>query len=88
MPPDLLQLGVAGVIAAMLIYILKLILDGRLHTDSEIAVRDKQISERDERIRDLLKQNETLAVSLAAANEQARAIISIWKALGSDHEDS
>ena len=87
MPPELVQLGVAGVVAIVLAWLLKLILDGRLHTDAEIEVLDEQVKDRDSRIDALLKQNETLSQALTASNDQSRAIINLWKALGSNEGD-
>jgi len=79
LPPDLVQLGVAGVVAGLLLYLLKLILDGKLHTEAEIKIRDEYVKE-------LLTQIETMTAALSASNEQSRAIISLWKAL--QHRDA
>lgn len=80
LPAEIVQLGVAGVVAAVLWYILKLVVDGKLHTDSEIEVRDQRVSE-------LLSQVNTLTSALNAANEQSRTIITLWKALQAEDDD-
>ena len=80
LPQDLVQLGVAGVVAGLLLYLLKLILDGKLHTEAEIKIRD-------EYVRQLLGQIDTMTAALSASNEQSRAIISLWKAL-QHHDDT
>jgi hypothetical protein len=80
MPVEFLQLGVAGVVATTLAYVFKLVVDGRLHTDGEITIRDKRTEE-------LLAQVKTLTDALSASNEQSRAIISLWKALQSRDDD-
>ena len=74
LPAEIVQLGVAGIVAMVLAFVLKLIVDGRLHTDGEIKVRD-------DRITDLLSQVDTLTVALGSSNDQSKAIISLWSAL-------
>ena len=63
------QLGVASAVVGMAMYILKLLVDGRLHTNSELAARDKQIS-------DLLEVNRRMTEALGLANETMQRIIS------------
>lgn len=80
LPAEIVQLGVAGIVAMVLAFVLKLIVDGRLHTDGEIKVRD-------DRIADLMAQTDTLTAALGSANDQSKAIISLWSALQSNDRD-
>ena len=80
LPAEIVQLGVAGIVAMVLAFVLKLIVDGRLHTDGEIRVRD-------DRIIDLMAQTSTLTTALGSANDQSKAIISLWSALQSGDRD-
>jgi len=80
-PEWLSQLGIAGLVAMVLAFFLKLIVDGRLHTDGEIEALD-------ERIEDLVKQIGTLTTALTSSNDQAKAIISLLAALRSDDKGS
>ena len=63
------QLGVASVVVGMAVWMLKLLIDGKLHTNSELAARDKQIS-------DLLEVNRGMREALSSANETMQRIIS------------
>lgn len=85
--PDPIQLGVAGICVAILGWILKLFIDGKIHTDSEIKVFDKRIADRDARIEELLESNATLTSALAASNEQSKTVIALFKALQSGGEE-
>ena len=79
MPPEIVQLGVAGVAVAIIWYVLKLIVDGKLHTDGEIKIRDDRIT--------ALTQNvETLTSALRSSNEQSATLMALWKALRPDDE--
>lgn len=80
LPPELIQLGVASVAVAVIWYLLKLVIDGKLFTSDSIKVRD-------DRILDLTKSVETLTSALKSSNDQSATVIALWKALQSAGED-
>lgn len=69
MPNDPLSIAALGSAAGAFFYVLKLLVDGKLHTNSEVAGKDKQIA-------DLLAINVRLAEANEAANATLAAIIS------------
>ena len=71
-PQLILTTGAAGVA----LWVLKAFMDGKIHSDSEVDLHERRAAE-------LLENNKKLSDAMEASNNQASAIISLWKALQS-----
>lgn len=64
----LTQLGAAGVAVGVVLYVLNLLVNGKIHTQSEMTGKDKQIA-------DLLEANRRLNEALEGANATMQRLI-------------
>ena len=73
---DIAQLILTTGAAGVALWVLKAFIDGKVHSDSEVDLHEIRAAEH-------LKNIERLSTALEASNNQAAAIISLWKALQS-----
>lgn len=66
------QLGVAGFAVLIALYVLKLVIDGKLHTHSELTAKDKHIG-------DLMDANKRLTDAVDGANATMHRLLEIGR---------
>lgn len=72
MPADLISLIATGGAAGAFFYVLKWIVDGKLHSNSELAGKDAQIADLKAANTDLIAANVTANATLAAVISAGR----------------